>query len=87
MHWLESTIYFSAAPCIAFIAPLWTFKVLNFALILLPLGDHCGFGSEKYKSGYSHYIHHAKFNWNYGGSPFWDYIMGTNYKKSVSRKE
>ena len=27
----------------------------------------------------NHYIHHSKFNWNYGSSPLWDHIMGTNF--------
>ena len=41
-----------------------------------------GHGSWDSQSGVHHYIHHAKFNWNYGSSPLWDYLCGTTYDAS-----
>ena len=82
MHWIESSIYFSAAPLVAFILPLWAYRLLTIGLIIFPLAGHSGLGLWKgRKSDYNHYIHHSKFNWNYGSSPLWDHLMGTNYKE------
>ena len=30
-------------------------------------------------AGVDHYIHHAKFNYNYGANPLWDILMGTQF--------
>lgn len=84
MHWLESSIYFSAAPLISFLLPLWAYRFHTFGLLIFPLGGHCGFGSWERKTHYSHYVHHSKFNWNYGSSPLWDHLMGTEYKSEAS---
>ena len=81
MHWFESSVYFSAAPLVSFFLPLWAYRLLTLGLIMFPLGDHSGHGSWKIEADYNHYIHHTKFNWNYGLSPLWDHLMGTNYKK------
>ena len=81
MHWFESGVYFSAAPLVSFMLPLWAFRLLTLSLILFPLEGHAGFGSWELESDYNHYIHHSKFNWNYGSSPLWDHLMGTNFKK------
>ena len=81
MHWFESAVYFSAAPIFALVAPLYMYRVLSMGLLILPLEDHCGFGSWTSECTVNHYIHHSKFNWNYGNSPTWDYLMGTNYPK------
>jgi sterol desaturase/sphingolipid hydroxylase (fatty acid hydroxylase superfamily) len=49
------------------------------SLIIFPLEGHNGYGSWNIESSNNHYIHHSKFNWNYGSSPLWDHLMGTNY--------
>ena len=85
MHWLESSVYFSAAPLISFFAPLWVFRFLAKSLILFPLEGHAGFGSWSVESSFNHYIHHSKFYWNFGSSPMWDHIMGTNYRMDKKR--
>jgi len=79
MHWFESSVYFSAAPLVAFILPLHSYRLLTLGLIIFPLGGHSGFGSWESEPDFNHYIHHSKFNWNYGSSPLWDHLMGTNY--------
>ena len=78
MHWFESAVYFSAAPIISLVVPLYMFRSQCKGLILFPLEFHWGFGTWKLEGTVDHYIHHSKFNWNYG-SPFWDHVMGTNY--------
>ena len=80
MHWFESSVYFSAAPMLAFVLPLWSYRLFTLGLIIFPLGGHSGFGSWEKEAEYNHYIHHSKFNWNYGSSPMWDHLMGTDYK-------
>merc|ERR1712018_919875 len=66
----------------AFIIPLWAFRLLTLSLIIFAMEGHAGFGSWEQESDYHHYIHHSKFNWNYGNSPMWDHLMGTNYKQN-----
>ena len=63
----------------AIFAPLWMFRMLSIGLIIFPLEGHWGFGDWNKESAINHYIHHSKFNWNYGSSPLWDHIMGTNF--------
>ena len=79
MRWAESTLYFSAVPLMACFFPLWMIRLLTIGLIPSPLEGHSGHGSWDSQGSDCHYIHHAKFNWNYGSSPLWDYLMGTNY--------
>lgn len=79
MHWFESSVYFSAAPMIAWFVPLWLFRLIIKGLILFPLDGHHGHGTWDFEWSHNHYIHHSNFNWNYGSSPLWDHIMGTNY--------
>lgn len=79
MHWIESAIFFTAAPVAAFVAPLHMFRSIVIGLIVFPLEGHWGFGDWTNKGSVHHYIHHSKFNWNYGTSPLWDHLMGTNY--------
>ena len=79
MHWFESAVYFSGDPLLALFCPLWVARLGIKSHIVFPLGGHCGHGSMKVESSCNHYIHHAKFNWNFGASPFWDRLMGTNY--------
>lgn len=40
-----------------------------------------GYGSFDVEGTCNHYIHHAKFDYNYGSSPLWDHLCGTNYTK------
>jgi len=84
MHWAESTIYFSSAILISPIVPLWVFRLLSLGLLIFPLEGHWGYGNWKSEGSVNHYLHHAKFNWNYGSSPMWDHLMGTNYTGSDS---
>jgi len=63
------------------------FRGLSIGLIIAPLEGHWGFGSWNKEGTFNHYIHHSKFNWNYGSSPMWDHIMGTNYPKKMGEKD
>ena len=87
MHWFESAVYFSAAPLVALVAPLYMFRSLSIGLIVFPLEGHWGFGNWNKESSVNHYIHHSKFNWNYGSSPMWDHIMGTNFPEKADKKD
>jgi len=79
MHWVESSIYFSSALLVAPVVPLWQFRLLSIGLLIFPLEGHWGYGDWGNEQSVNHYLHHAKFNWNYGSSPMWDHLMGTNY--------
>jgi len=79
MHWVESSIYFSSSLLVAPLLPLWAFRILTKGLLIFPLPGHAGYGTWSKETSVNHYLHHAKFNWNYGSSPLWDHIMGTNY--------
>lgn len=85
MHPLESAIYFTS-PLIVGLAgfPTWYYRMLFKALLIFPLEGHAGFGSWAIENSHNHYIHHSKFNWNYGSSPLFDHLFGTNYKNSCS---
>ena len=63
------------------VAPLYMFRVLAIGLIIAPIEGHLGIKIGKKLGNFNHYIHHSKFNWNYGSSPMWDRIMGINYPK------
>ena len=63
----------------AVLTPLWMFRALSIGLLIFPLEGHWGFGDWNKEGAVNHYIHHSKFNWNYGSSPLWDHIMGTNF--------
>ena len=63
----------------AMLTPLWMFRTLSIGLLIFPLEGHWGFGDWNKEGAINHYIHHSKFNWNYGSSPLWDHIMGTNF--------
>ena len=86
MHPVESAVYFSAALCTALVAPLWVVRGNIFGLIVFPLDGHSGHGSWD-EAACNHYVHHAKFKWNYGSSPLWDHICGTNYPMGPVGKE
>jgi len=87
MHWIESTIYFSSAPMVGLVAPLWMFRLISMSLLLLPVSHHLGFGFINTEGSLNHYIHHTKFNWNYGSSRMWDHIMGTSYCEESFKKK
>jgi sterol desaturase/sphingolipid hydroxylase (fatty acid hydroxylase superfamily) len=80
MHPIESAVYFSSAFSLAFFVPLWMGRLLFIGLIIFPLEGHSGYGSWNHEESVNHYIHHSKFEWNYGSSPLWDRLMGTDYK-------
>lgn len=81
-HPIEAILYFSSL-LIAHVLPIpyWAFCLHKTALLLTPANGHhghdvvvlsCLFGSEH------HYLHHARFDCNYGSpTPFWDWIFGT----------
>ena len=87
MHWFESMVYFSAAPLLALTGvPLWLFRLMTKGLLVFPLEGHHGYGTWEVESSCNHYIHHAKFDYNYGSSPLWDHLLGTDYKMKVGVK-
>ena len=89
MHIVESTIYFLSSLSFAYLfnAPHWMFRLLHKALILFPLEGHAGFGSWNREDSHNHYLHHAFFEKNYGSSPLWDHIFGTNFVLKESHKK
>mmetsp|Transcript_23132 Transcript_23132/g.39138 ORF Transcript_23132/g.39138 Transcript_23132/m.39138 type:complete len:301 (+) Transcript_23132:71-973(+) len=88
MHWFESMVYFSSAPMLALTgAPMWLFRMMAKGLLVIPLEGHSGYGTWAVESSNNHYIHHAKFDYNYGSSPIWDHILGTNYKKPLTAED
>jgi len=82
MHPIESLVYFSSCVLLAPVVPLWVFRVFKVSLILAPINGHAGHGSWEDLAGTHHYIHHAKFNWNYGSSPLWDRLCGTVFDEA-----
>mmetsp|Transcript_23079 Transcript_23079/g.33803 ORF Transcript_23079/g.33803 Transcript_23079/m.33803 type:complete len:324 (+) Transcript_23079:53-1024(+) len=86
MHWLESAIYFSSGFLLGLSGcPMWLVRLTFVGQIIFPLEGHCGYGSWALEASHNHYIHHSKFNWNYGSSPLWDHLMNTNYNVDVSQ--
>jgi sterol desaturase/sphingolipid hydroxylase (fatty acid hydroxylase superfamily) len=82
MHPIESSIYFSAGLIPGLLGvPMWLVRLNFIGLLVFPLEGHSGYGSWAVESSNNHYIHHAKFNWNYGSSPLWDRLCGTDYKE------
>ena len=63
------------------------FRAMSIGLIIFPLEGHWGFGNWNKEGTFNHYIHHSKFNWNYGSSPMWDHIMGTNFPNKDKKKD
>ena len=80
MHWFESSVYFSAGAILSLFCPLWVARLQMKGNIVFPVEGHAGFGNWDIEVSWNHYIHHAKFDWNYGSSPMWDHLMGTDYK-------
>jgi len=88
MHWIESTIYFSTPFFIGLVSPLWLARLMTKALLITPIQGHSGFTTTikgnaindmVMNAGIDHYIHHAKFRYNFGANPFWDRLFGTEY--------
>jgi lathosterol oxidase len=88
MHWVESSIYFSAPLFVGMVCPLWVARLMTKALLLTPIQGHSGHSTTIkgnvvndmiMNAGIDHYIHHAKFNYNFGANPFWDELLGTAY--------
>lgn len=87
MHPIESAVYFSSAFMLSFVVPIWVARLMFIGLIILPLEGHAGFGSWNHEETVNHYLHHSKFEWNYGSSPLWDKLMGTDLKLQTDRTE
>ena len=87
MHPIESLIYFSAAYFVSAVTPLWIGRLMIKMLLIEPLQGHSGHAlAETNKvsdvlmsAGIDHYIHHAKFQYNFGANPIWDQICGTQF--------
>jgi sterol desaturase/sphingolipid hydroxylase (fatty acid hydroxylase superfamily) len=78
-HPVESAVYFS--PSLVFIVwpVMFSYTLrrgLHFGLLLIPCRGHHGFGNPN-KSTPEHYVHHTKFNYNFGASIDFDCIFGT----------
>lgn len=84
MHPIESAVYFTSAFLISFLVPLWFARLMFIGQIIFPLEGHAGFGCWNHEATVNHYIHHSKFEWNYGSSPLWDKICGTDYKLGMA---
>jgi sterol desaturase/sphingolipid hydroxylase (fatty acid hydroxylase superfamily) len=79
MHPFESTVYFLASFILSLFVPYWFCRLTFIGQIVFPLPGHAGFGFWDKESSVNHYLHHSKFEWNYGSSTLWDHLMGTNY--------
>lgn len=85
MHAAESALYFSSAFSLSFFIPLWFARLMFMGQILFPLEGHAGYGFWDREETINHYVHHSKFEWNYGSSPLWDKLMGTDYKMGTDK--
>eukprot|EP00656_Telonema_subtile_P018787 TRINITY_DN20199_c0_g2_i1.p1 TRINITY_DN20199_c0_g2~~TRINITY_DN20199_c0_g2_i1.p1 ORF type:complete len:270 (+),score=43.11 TRINITY_DN20199_c0_g2_i1:56-865(+) len=92
-HPIEASLYFSAMLAVCFIPmPYWVYQGFKFSLVLSPIGGHVGHGAPEecgvldYITDFrDHYVHHEKFNYNFGSGVFprngiWDNLLGTAYK-------
>ncbi|GMI08892.1 hypothetical protein TrLO_g10199 [Triparma laevis f. longispina] len=88
-HPVEGVVYFSAL-LVTFLIPLSPieYTIYKFGLVWAPLGGHIGYtfyDVEKnplYPRRFEHYVHHVKFNNNFGAGLFpdgkiWDWALGT----------
>jgi sterol desaturase/sphingolipid hydroxylase (fatty acid hydroxylase superfamily) len=79
-HPIESTAYFSATAGVLLVpsCPLFALRLLVYGLVIFPNLGHHGYGYQE--PGYinAHWVHHTKFNCNFGGTMCWDLICGTN---------
>lgn len=73
MHPVEQAIYFSAM--FLFLAvpmPFWAHRVTKLGLIVFPIPGHLNHFVDHH-----HYIHHTRFNFNFGSTPLFDHVFGT----------
>ncbi|GMH86190.1 hypothetical protein TrST_g6878 [Triparma strigata] len=88
-HPIEGLIYFSAL-LIVFLVPLSPieYTAYKFGLVWAPLGGHIGYTTYDVTKNkleprkFEHYVHHIKFNNNFGAGLFpdgwvWDQFLGT----------
>ena len=91
-HPIEGMLYFSTLLAAVFV-PLdeTEFAFFRTAIILAPIGGHWGYRYDFWNdsiedlASIDHYVHHVKFNVNYGSGIFknhfvWDRLFGTSYK-------
>jgi len=85
-HPIEAAMYFSCLG-VVFLVPLdrWLYDTLRIGLLVAPIGGHLGFGHPSCPWGYDHFVHHSKFNYNFGSGLFpcngiWDNLFGTGYR-------
>mmetsp|Transcript_36725 Transcript_36725/g.80246 ORF Transcript_36725/g.80246 Transcript_36725/m.80246 type:complete len:217 (+) Transcript_36725:1-651(+) len=84
-HPIEAALYFSSLGLVFLIPlPLWLADAMRVGLIIAPIGGHTGFGHKSFPWGFDHYVHHAKFNFNYGSGLFpcngiWDNLCSTAF--------
>ncbi len=84
-HPLESLLYFTSLllPLLSPASPS-ELRALKIGLVLAPIGGHIGYSLNP-KVHPHHYLHHTKFNFNYGAglAPeglLMDFAMGTVYR-------
>jgi sterol desaturase/sphingolipid hydroxylase (fatty acid hydroxylase superfamily) len=87
-HPIESTAYFSAAAGVLFVpsCPLFALRLLVYGLIIFPNLGHHGYGYQEPGYVNAHWIHHTKFNCNFGGTLTWDLICGTSERVQPTTK-
>ena len=90
-HWIEAMLYFSSVFIVAFspfaIHPVY-FVAIKYGLLLSPLSGHLGYEISSIPPlswQYHHYLHHIKYNWNFGASPLWDILLGTHFKQRQTK--
>jgi sterol desaturase/sphingolipid hydroxylase (fatty acid hydroxylase superfamily) len=91
-HPVESAVYFS--PALVFLVMPSVFspiarRLLNFGLLLVPCRGHHGFSRDGPHADDddkpSHYIHHVKFDCNFGALIGFDHALGTDYSTRASK--
>lgn len=93
-HPLEGFLYFSTLSLVFFLRPTFTeFTIFRSLVILAPIGGHYGydFWQGKYLAKIDHYVHHVKFNYNFGSGLFpehfvWDRLLNTRFRGTLDKK-
>jgi len=87
-HPVEGVLYFSGLLlCTVLPIPYYVFFGQKLGVLLFPANGHLGYElpldsdlAKEVLGSLHHYIHHTKFNYNYGSpSPFWDIVCGTEF--------
>jgi len=81
MHPAEHAVYFSSVLLGLLPVHHRTFRGLCLSLIVFPIPGHIGIWPFETH----HWLHHTKFNYNFGSSPLWDWAFGTSF--SSARKQ